>query len=284
MFRAFELRLDKSMINEDWFTKYMEIGRNIAISDKTDIKNLLRECITCGCIDGTALTEQFFPTFHRDVFLSYSHNDSDLAYMVAGLLGSYFDLSVFVDSNFWGSADDLLKEIDKEYCYQNDSKTYSYKKRNFSTAHVHTMLTSAILKAIDKSEVVIFINTSNSVPDVARTIRDEGYDYTLSPWIYEEILFTSLIKERNWQTYRTDLRFNESENICGKSLKIGYRLPKEKLISLTIEDIKEWVSKYKKLKKGHGHSSFIMDTVYDGHPLNILYEMKDENGECGVLV
>lgn len=275
MFRAFDLQLDKDMIDGDWFSKCIKAGKNKTFSDKSVIKNLLREVIDCGTIDGTALTEQYFPTFHRDVFLSYSHNDSDMAYMVAGMLSACFGLTVFIDSLFWGSADELLKEIDNEYCYQNDSKTYSYEKRNFSTSHVHAMITSSILKAMDQSEVIIFLNTSNSVPDIAQAIGDGGYDYTLSPWIYEEILFTTMLKEIDWETYRREWRIDESVDIFAKSLNIAYKLPKENLIPLTIDDIEEWIDKYNSRKVDW---EFDLDVIgkqhYERHPLNILYELK----------
>ncbi len=275
MFRAFELTIDEDILDEDFFNRCAKVGRNKAVSDRTEIKELLREVISCGTIDGTALTEQYFPTFHRDVFLSYSHNDSELAYMMAGMLSACFGLTVFIDSLFWGSADELLKEIDNEYCYQEDGKTYSYEKRNFSTSHVHTMLTSAILKAMDQSEIIIFLNTLNSVPDIAQTIGDGGYDYTLSPWIYEEILFTTMLKETDWETYRREWRIDESVDIFAKSLNIAYKLPKEKLIPLTIDDLEDWVAEYNKRKADW---EFELDVVgvqhYERHPLNILYELK----------
>ena len=71
-----------------------------------------------------------------------------------------FNLNVFVDTFYWGSADDLLKEIDDIKCKNSDG-TYDYQKRNITTSHVHAMLTSAIMQVMDLSEIVIFVNTNN---------------------------------------------------------------------------------------------------------------------------
>ncbi len=274
MFRAFELTIDDAKLTMDWFRKCAIYGKNKISAENSMLKEWLREFISHETIDGTALTERFFPTLHSDVFLSYSHNDSDLAYMVAGMLSSCLKLSVFIDSQFWGGADELLKEIDNKYCHQGDSKTYSYEKRNYSTSHVHAMLSSAIIKAMDQAEIIIFLNTPNSVPNIARTIDDGGYDYTLSPWIYEEMLFASLLRERDWQTYRRRLRILDSADIFERNLNIAYKLPKDRLVSLSISDIEDWISEYTKRKENGIIDYDILDDHYDRHPLNVLYELK----------
>lgn len=273
MYRAFELQIDKDILDEDWFRRCAVVGNNKVKSERSKINALLKEVILKGTIDGSALTEEYFPTLKRDVFLSYSHKDQDLAYMVAGLLNAYFGLTVFIDSMFWGSADVLLRQIDDEYCYQEDSDTYSYRKRNFSTSHVHSMLTSSIMKAMDQAEIIIFLNTPNSSPNLAETIDNNGYnEYTLSPWIYEEILLTTMLRETDWEVYRKEWRLDESVlEHFERSLKIAYKLPKERLIPLTIDDINKWCQKYEERKK------IRVSREYKKHPLNILYELK-----CGV--
>ena len=171
MFRAFELKVEnEEVFDSDWFSSAINTGCNIIKSDEPVIKKTLREVIENGTIDGTLLTERYFPTFHRDVFLSYSHDDQELVHAISGALKKYFNLSVFVDSIFWGSADKLLKEIDNKYCLNKDGKTFNYKKRNLSTSHVHAMLTSSIMKAMDQAEIIIFMNTPNSAPIIANII------------------------------------------------------------------------------------------------------------------
>ena len=64
-------------------------------------------------------------------------------------------------------------------------------------------------------------------------------------------------------------------DIFAKSLNIAYKLPKEKLIPLTIDDLEDWVAEYNKRKADW---EFELDVVgvqhYERHPLNILYELK----------
>lgn len=282
MYRAFELKVADEIFDTDWISSAISNGQNNNKSDKTDIEELLREVIASGTIDGTMLTERYFPALHRDVFLSYSHDDQKFAYAIAGMLDKFFNLSVFIDSLFWGSADKLLREIDNSYCLNKDGKTYNYDKRNFSTSHVHAMLTSAMMKAMDQSEIIIFLNTPNSAPEIAYAISNKGYDdYTLSPWIYEEVLLTTMLRETDWEDYRMEKMLNESalEHFEG-NLRVKYKLPKEKLISLTLEDIYEWHDMYEKRKDrepGHYGSLSLEPWQLEKHPLNVLYEMK-----CGV--
>lgn len=58
----------------------------------------------------------------------------------------------------------FIKKIDDKYCVSYINKeNYDYKKRNYSTSHVHTMLTVALSKMIDKTECIFFINTPESL-------------------------------------------------------------------------------------------------------------------------
>lgn len=145
-----------------------------------------------GTIDGSNLSLLNFP-FERDeyhVFISYSHDDEPLAIVLYQWLESH-GLKCFLDSTIWHSADKLLSAIDYVYSMSDDKIHFDYRKRNFSTSHVHAMLSMAMLEAIDRSECCIFIKSENSVP------LEEGIaDKTLSPWIYEENLFMDKIRRR----------------------------------------------------------------------------------------
>lgn len=283
MYRAFELKIDENILRENRFRELVVLGKNLMSSMETSIEKILREVFENGTIDGTALSEKFFPTLKTDAFLSYSHTDKELAYMVSGLLSKYFNLETFIDSYFWGSADKLLMEIDDQYCWQKESYTYNYRKRNFSTSHVHTMLSASIMKAMDSAEIIIFLNTPNSVPDLKDAIDKDGYDnYTLSPWIYEEMLFTTMLKETSWESYRREWKMDEKVILehYAKNLRVKYKLPKDRLIPLTFEDIEVWYQIYKKrnnedLKLYDGLDLNAVDNHI--HPLNVLYEIK-----CGV--
>lgn len=195
MYKAFELSIKnkeiKDSVEPDEKLK-IRLWHSIGFQQKIEFTNayndLLKKYLEDGTIDGTKLAEEVFAQNSYDVFLSYSHDDEDLILILAGLLKDQFDLNVFVDSFYWGSADSLLKEIDDINCKQTDG-TYNYAKRNLSTSHVHAMLTSAIIQIMDSSEIIIFVNTDNSVPILKDTLSGTK-KYTFSPWIYEEILLT----------------------------------------------------------------------------------------------
>lgn len=138
-------------------------------------------------IDGKSISEEWFPTEKYDVFLSHSHKDLEKVLAFAGWLVCTFDLKCFVDSCTWDYCDNLLKQIDDKYCKNEHSNTYSYTKRNYSTSHVHMMLSIALSKVMDLSECVMFINTPHSI-SVKKNFGDlqKGKNCkqsTASPWI-----------------------------------------------------------------------------------------------------
>ena len=138
-----------------------------------------------GVVDGTILQNFWFPTqaAEYDVFISHSHNDLDYAVKLASWLERRCGLRCFIDHFVWNSADDLLKRIDEIYTWESDRNVYDYNKRNFSTSHVHAMLSMAILDIIDRSECCIFIESEESIS--LEGIKSK----TLSPWIYEELTY-----------------------------------------------------------------------------------------------
>jgi hypothetical protein len=141
-----------------------------------------------GRIDGTKLQANWFPQIKADIFLSHSHDDLNLCKMLAGWLVYKFNLKVFIDSSIWGNANELLKMVDNEFCYNKENDTYNYEKRNKTTSHVYMMLNNAIANMIFDTEIVIFINTPKSI------IVEKDVTKTLSPWIYTEIALTKLLK------------------------------------------------------------------------------------------
>lgn len=138
-----------------------------------------------GVIDGSNLQGMTFPfdSLNYDVFISYSHNDEAEAMYLATLLRKK-GLKVFLDSTVWYSADGLLDAIDKKNSWADDNIHYDTTKRNFSTSHVHAMLSMAMLEAIRRSECCLFIESPHSL-----TLKSGIETHTLSPWIYEEATF-----------------------------------------------------------------------------------------------
>lgn len=186
--------------------------------------NLLKDNIW----DGDAIRELNFPTEigKFDVFISHSHNDVDEVKRFAYLLKHKFNINCFIDSSIWGNMEDLLKTIDKDYSKsKSDPKYYDYNKRNFSTAHVHAMLSMALMEMIENCDCFLFIGSDQSMLNLPY-FKDHS-DATLSPWIFEENKFVHLIKpnipdwalKKSTKYYSADGSLNESER-----LKIAYRL------------------------------------------------------------
>ena len=109
-------------------------------------------------LDGEALQQEVFPTskYHYDIFISHSHNDLELVTKFAAYLEKQCGISVFLDSYVWKSADGLLRRLDDKYCKDKDGKHYIYKRSNYSTSHVHAMLSMAILEMIYKPLLLYF--------------------------------------------------------------------------------------------------------------------------------
>lgn len=152
-----------------------------------------------GILDGRKLKEYVFPSCDRyDVFISYSHDDEKLATKLAFYLKKYCGLDVFLDCFIWNSADALLKAIDDDYCQTTDKKHYIYKSRNYSTSHVHALLSMAILDVINKSECCIVLDSNNSIN--LHCLENPDNAKTLSPWIYEEISFMRYLPQQSART------------------------------------------------------------------------------------
>ena len=143
-----------------------------------------------GVIDGSNLQNLNFPfaSPHYDIFISYSHNDEDLALYLTAYLRSK-SLNVFLDSTIWNSADGLLNAIDRQYSWTEDRMHYDVTKRNFTTSHVPAMLSMAMLEAIRRSECCLFIESPHSL-----TLKSGVETKTLSPWIYEEASYINTIQ------------------------------------------------------------------------------------------
>lgn len=192
-------------------------------------EDLLSRCTKAdGTIDGSKLSALTFP-FDReyyDIFISYSHDDEeDALYLYSWL--THCGINCFLDATIWNSADKILETIDKKYSRLDDGRTgYDYEKRNYSTSHVHTMLSMAMLEAINRSECCILLNTEQSVP------LKQGIDQkTLSPWIYQESQFINYIKPQIPPRFQTLQRRTvlfcegcEAKVYVNDSLKATYTL------------------------------------------------------------
>lgn len=152
-----------------------------------------------GNIRADIVSEQQFPILKdKHVFISHSSKDGDAAKILASFFKITCGINCFIDSMLWNNIADLQKEIDGKYCWLREKdNVYDYKKRNYSTAHVHAMLSTALFEMIDSCECAIFIESPNS------TIKldDIKNQSTFSPWIYEEINYINKIRENTPKRY-----------------------------------------------------------------------------------
>ena len=232
-------------LKKDFKHQYaMEIPSLNFDEKRKEVRNSLKSLVLGatdkkGVIDGEMLQSYTFPTGEDgdyDVFISHSHDDKDEAETLASWLGSCCRLRVFLDSYVWRSADGLLQEIDDLHCRRRNGN-YIYGRRNYSTSHVHAMLSMAIMDIINKTECCIFIESSHSL-DLNRLDNDSRAK-TLSPWLYEELTIMRLLPTRGatrkvrYFSSITDSRLNESL----ENLRIRHHVDLTEFGTLTSADL-----------------------------------------------
>ena len=175
-------------------------GKNYVDECKRPIKKAIKDYLTMdGTIDASKLKDDWFPKLqNKHVFLSHSHKDEELAKGVAASLQEK-GVSVFIDSLVWNYCDELIRQMDKNYCKTGDGH-YDYRLRNYTTSHVHNMLGVALMKMMDRCECVIFLNTDNATAEKPLQCGAEHskqiLSYTHSPWIYHEIQMIKYIQKK----------------------------------------------------------------------------------------
>jgi hypothetical protein len=236
MYRGFNVTLNT--YDEYFYKVGLELFKEL---ENMTIKQLDKYVGINGVINGSELQNDWFREIDSHIFISHSHTDAKLAIALSGYLYTQHKVKCFVDSCIWGYSNNLLKEIDDKYCKNPNNNTYNYETRNFSTSHVHMMLSSALNKMIDKCESLFLINTPNSLE--TSDIQKETY----SPWIYAEILTSKLIEKKVPLRHlrigleRKKETFSKAENL-NESLKIKYKLDLDHLTDLSEEEIISWCS------------------------------------------
>lgn len=240
MYRGFNLEISDT-IDDNFSSK----GKQDKDQMFEEMKERLIHFISVdGVIDGNKVIEDWFPVIECDIFLSHSHKDEAKAIALAGLLYENFGLKTFIDSTVWGFSDVLLKYLDDKYCKHENGTSYSYEKRNFSTAHVHLMLNSALNKMIDSCEAVLFLNTPNSI-----SASDTISESTRSPWIFSELATTQIIRKKTPQRLKQETRTFSSKESLNESvraqLSIEYQVELSHFTKLDLYDIKNWINRAK---------------------------------------
>ena len=95
---------------------------------------------------------------------------------------------------------------------------------------IHTLLNGALLKMIDSTECLMFIDTPNSI-----RMKDVSNGVTNSGWIYSELLMSKYICPKVPNRLRHNCRFDESYSAF--NLLVDYDVDITHLINLSFDDI-----------------------------------------------
>ena len=261
MFAGFDFKIDsqENLIN---FSDYVIQGKNHLDSSKADVERNLKEIVINGTesLDGSSIQGEWFPEINADIFISHSRDDADLANGIAGWINSNFNLHCFIDSNVWGYSDELLENLNSRYSNKrpNSNGGYLYDHQSCINAskHVDTMLTIALHKMINRCECVILLNTGNAISRMKK-YEDLQRDTTFSPWIYSELICSSLIQQRRPERHSSQgMQGTQNFDAVNESLQIAYEVPTKHLLPLDPKTLSAWKAAYVGNKL---------------HPLDVLY-------------
>lgn len=204
----------------------------------SQVQRIIMASSNNGVVEAAQLKDGFFPTNFRNkyqVFISHSHADIELVKKFANTLNAKFGVRCFVDSMVWGNMYEMLRELDEKYC-KTPPHGYDYDRRNMSTAHVHAMLSIALLEMIEQCECCIFVQSENStIPSLElKSISNDVK--TFSPWIYEEINYMNMLQPHRPQRL---LRFFSALNENEQRELNNYLNPVPIVHGLNLDNFKE---------------------------------------------
>lgn len=239
MYRGYNLDLNWNNNLDD---KFYDSGLSLFKQDKKIIKDTLDGfTLDNGKLDGSEIQKNWFPQMEDyDVFISHSHADQKRAIAFAGWLFETFEIRAFVDSCLWGYVDDLLWLLDKKYCHNEQTNTFDYNLRNYSTSHVHMMLSTALTMMIDNTECLFFMNTPSSIT-VSGVVNK-----TDSPWIYSEIAAIRMLRKKIPNRRRTVLLSKGGE--INEDLRIQYEIDLSGLFDINVDTLSNLLGKQLKGK------------------------------------
>lgn len=261
MFKGFKLSSIKFTGDSNY---YKAIGQEQYGNYEERIKRTLKSFLfKDNSLDGSKIIESWFPRVDADVFISHSHRDKSKVLALAGWLSENFGITAFIDSCIWGYGNELIQILDNEYSWlDKENSIYNYRKVIDSTSHVHMMLSTALNAMIDKTECLIFYDTPNSIESFENT------DKTNSPWIYSEIAFSQIVRQRipnRVQSLITESRsFSDGVEHFEKALKVKYDVDSSHLVEINSDTLNKWVKYYSLASDENA-----LDTLYGiTHPLN----------------
>jgi len=262
MYRGFKIEFNPTQ--DETFREFHKIGTQIYSNNSQQVQFVLNNFVNSNnSLDGTSIQNYWFPQIEADIFISHSHKNESDAIALAGWLWHNFKLKAFIDSCIWGYSNKLLLLIDKEHCWMPQRGVYDYNLRNYSTSHVHMMLSTALTMMIDKCECLFFLNTPNAVKSYGDT------DKTESPWIYSEIATTKIIEKKEPQRLKElDEQFSNFEGggEIKKAMLMTNEIDLSHLTAINLQNLETW----KTQKRLREHP---LDGLYRLHPPKKLIEI-----------
>lgn len=154
----------------------------------------------------------------------------------------------------------MLEKLNSRYSNKrpNSNGGYLYDHQSCINAskHVDTMLTIALHKMINRCECVILLNTGNAISRMKK-YEDLQRDTTFSPWIYSELICSSLIQQRRPERHSSQgMQGTQNFDAVNESLQIAYEVPTKHLLPLDPKTLSAWKAAYVGNKL---------------HPLDVLY-------------
>lgn len=175
-------------------------------------------------VSGVELQELWFPTDGKfDIFLSHSHENIESARRFAAYIYNYYGVRVFVDSMYWGYAGDLIVRLTEKFAEEKIERIFYFMNI------VHSMLSMALMKMMDKCETVCYLKSRNSVK--ARGSND----FTKSSWIYEEVEFANRLHKVLPIRTGHSILLNECKSFTEKDFKIEFKADLSNFVELESE-------------------------------------------------
>lgn len=232
MYATFKMELPN--FDGDEFNSYYRYGIDYFKTQKKEVDKSLDNYLSSnGIIEASKVENDWFPSIKADVFLSHSHKDEKQVIAFAGFLRT-LGLKVFVDSCVWGNCNDLIMKIDNMCCNKirntDGSFTYDYESSHNSASHVYMILNGALMKMMNKTECVIFLDTPNSIKtsELPNIATDSG-------WIYSELLMSTYLKRI--QPSRIPKMNFKSNNNRFFNMIFYHNVDISHLVPITIDDI-----------------------------------------------
>ncbi|EEC2208879.1 hypothetical protein DAP02_20115 [Salmonella enterica subsp. enterica serovar Enteritidis] len=164
-------------------------------------------------VDYIDFVNNWFPEINAHVFISHSHQDKEKAVALANFLYKRLGIKSFIDSEVWGYLDEAMLKLNKRFnAVDGEENTYIYGECNKLAGCLNLILSSALTKMIDSADSLFFINTANSVHDGVKT---------KSPWIFTEILLSSMLEKKSHADRLEHLKMESFEGIVGTEVRKG---------------------------------------------------------------